>query len=151
MHWQPKHLVPLLALGTLALGLRAAVEPARARAAAPRPAASLAQAVAQGKAIFDRNEFGGVRTCSSCHLNGGTTLGRLPNGAKIPSLIGAAAEFPRFKASQHGVVTLEQQIAHCIRGGVQGTPPAPDSPQMTDLVTYLTSLSKGAVMGKQFK
>lgn len=119
---------------------------------------SLEQAVQQGARIFASDSFGGKRTfngqpatCSACHSNGGKTEGTLPNGAHIPSLIGAAAEFPKFVAGKHKVITLEQQVVHCIRGGLAGKPPASDSPQMVDLLAYLTSLSKGSVMGKQFK
>ena len=151
MNWQVKHIITALALGVFAFGAQAVAGTPSARAATPGQATSLAQAVAQGKQIFDHDKFGGVRTCSACHINGGTTLGRLPNGAKIPSLIGVAAQFPRFNPKQHRVITLEQQLVHCIEGGLQGKAPAFDSPPMTDLVTYLTSLSKGAVMGKQFK
>jgi thiosulfate dehydrogenase len=119
---------------------------------------SLEEAVQQGAHIFASDSFGGKRTfkgqqvtCAACHSNGGKTEGTLPNGARIPSLIGAAAEFPKFIPQKHEVITLEQQLVRCIRGGLQGKPPASDSPQMVDLITYLTSLSKGSVMGKQFK
>jgi cytochrome c len=53
-------------------------------------------------------------------------------------------------AQRQSVVTLSRQIARCIAGGAQGTPPAFGSPEMIDLEIYLTSLSKGAVMGQQF-
>ncbi len=151
MNWQVKQIIPVVALGVLVFSAQAMVGTPNAKAATPGQATSLAQAVAQGKQIFDHDKFGGVRTCSACHTNGGTTLGRLPNGAKIPSLMGVVAQFPRFNPKQHRVVTLEQQLVHCIEGGLQGKAPAYDSAQMTNLVAYLTSLSKGAVMGKQFK
>jgi Cytochrome c len=134
--------ISVAALGTIAL------PPAHAAGA---PAHSLAQAALQGQHIFNHDKFGGVRTCSACHVNGGTTMGHLPNGAKIPSLMGVAAEFPRYNPAAHRVVTLGQQLDHCITGGLQGKPPAANSAQMTDLVTYLTKLSKGSIMGKQFK
>lgn len=131
---------------------------ASATATAAARVNSLQQAVQQGAHIFASDSFGGTRTfnsqpatCSACHSNGGKTEGTLPNGVHIPSLIGAAAQFPKFVAGKHAVITLEQQVAHCIRGGLAGTPPAYDSPQMVDLIAYLTSLSKGSVMGKQFK
>lgn len=151
MSWEVKQIIPVVALGIFVFSAQTMVGTPSARAATPGQATSLAQAVTQGRRIFDHDKFGGVRTCSACHINGGTTLGRLPNGTKIPSLMGVAAQFPRFNPKQHRVITLEQQLAHCIRGGLKGKPPAYDSPQMSDLATYLTSLSKGAVMGKQFK
>lgn len=143
--------VAVLTLGVISLSRLGFGTVPAADAASLTPATSLAQAVMQGKQIFNNDKFGGVRTCSACHINGGTTMGHLPNGAKIPSLMGVAAEFPRYNPAAHHVVTLEQQLVHCITGGLKGKAPAASSPQMTDLVTYLTKLSKGAVMGKQFK
>jgi cytochrome c len=138
-------------IGVISLGmLGVATFPAADAAKAPL-VTSLSQAAIQGKHIFNHDKFGGVRTCSSCHINGGATVGHLPNGAKIPSLVGVAAQFPRYNPAAHKVVTLEQQLVHCITGGLKGKPPAANSPKMTGLVTYLTKLSKGAVMGRQFK
>lgn len=133
------------ALLACALGLGTAA------AAGLAPSTSPDQAAAEGLHIFNHDRFGGVRTCSSCHVNGGTMPGHLPGGAKLPSLEGAAAQFPKYNGHAHHVVTLEQQIVHCIRGGLQGKPPAAASPQMSDLIAYLTKLSKGATMGQQFK
>ncbi len=139
-------------IAACALGL-ACIAPLRAVAAEPAVAAevsSIQQAVQQGAEIFANNRFGGAATCETCHVNGGRTAGKLPNGKEIPSLAGAAAAYPRFVAKRQTVVTLSQQIARCIAGGVQGTPPAFGSPEMVDLETYITSLSKGAVIGQQF-
>lgn len=138
-------------LGLMAIAATAIASNARAGSTAMQPAASVKQAAAQGLQIFNHDKFGGMRTCSACHVNGGTTLGKLPNGAKIPSLMGVAAQFPKYKSRAHRGVTLEQQLVHCIKGGLRGTPPAADSPQMTDLIAYLTKLSKGSTMGEQFK
>jgi cytochrome c len=140
-----------LVICALSSGLIGTAALSSAQAASMKPALSLAQVAAQGEHLFNHDKFGGVRTCSSCHVNGGTTMGQLPNGAKIPSLMGVAAQFPRYNPAHHQVVTLEQQLAHCITGGLQGKAPPANSPQMTALVTYLTKLSKGAVMGQQFK
>jgi cytochrome c len=150
MIWNLKNVLMLLALSTLALCVPIIIGRSSASAQS-KPASPLMQAVAQGKQIFEHDKFGGVRTCSTCHLNAGTTLGRLPSGATLPSLVGAAAQFPHFNPRRQRIVTLEQQIVHCIKGGLQGKPPAYDSRQMTDLVVYLTALSKGSVMGKQFR
>ncbi|MGC9268584.1 c-type cytochrome [Acidiphilium sp.] len=122
-----------------------------AQAAPLTPATSVTQAAAQGLHIFNHDKFGGVRTCSACHINGGTTMGQVPGGGKIPSLMGVAAQFPRYNPAAHQVVTLSTQLDHCITGGLQGKAPAANSVAMTDLITYLTKLSKGSVMGTQFK
>ncbi len=126
------------------------------------PATSMQQAVRDGARIFAQDSFGTKQTwvpagafgshlmsCAACHTDGGIPVGVTPSGAHIPSLVGAAAQFPKFKPKNHAVYTLERQIAHCVRTGVMGKPPAYDSPEMVDLVVYLTALSKGSVMGRQ--
>lgn len=80
-------------------------------------------------------------TCATCHLHGGRTAGRLPDGRQIPSLRNAAAIFPRFA---HGrVVTLSHQIRHCVRQGLGGTAPAYGGRALVDLVAYLGALAHG--------
>lgn len=151
MSSRAKQAAPLL-LAAAAIGL-ACIGPRQTRAAEPAAGAqagSLQQAVQQGADIFAHNEFGGVRTCETCHLDGGRTAGKLPDGKPLPSLVGAAAAFPKYAPRQQSVITLSQQLGRCIAGGVQGKPPALGSPELVALETYLTSLSKGTVMGQQF-
>jgi thiosulfate dehydrogenase len=104
----------------------------------------LEQAIAQGKQLFTHSSFGGNgRACQSCHLSGGTTSGRLPNGKEIPSLANAAAIFPRYSAKQHKVIQLSDQVRSCVANAIKGKPPAYGSEQLNSLVSYLTSLSQG--------
>ncbi len=127
-----------------------------------RPATTMEQAVEDGGKIFARDSFGSKQTwvpsgafnshlmsCAACHTGGGLTEGVTPSGAHLPSLIGAASNYPKFKAKKHAVYTLERQIVHCVRAGIMGQSPGYDSPEMVDLVVYLTALSKGAAMGHQ--
>ncbi len=140
-------------LGAAAIAL-ACIGPLDARAAeqaAGTETNSIQQAVQRGAEMFAHDQFGGVRTCETCHFDGGRTAGKLPNGEAVPRLVGVAATFPRFAPRLQGVITLSQQIDNCITGALQGNPPALGSPQMVDLETYVTSLSKGVVMGPQFK
>ena len=135
-------------------------------AALPPP---LAQAVARGAHIFNDDSFGsqvrpvadaasafadmgGARaharfmTCAACHVHGGRTRGQLPDGRQIPSLRNAAAVFPRYSAKSHRVVTLEDQIRHCVKDGIKGRAPAFHGATMVDLVSYLKSLATGRRM-----
>jgi thiosulfate dehydrogenase len=127
-----------------------------------QPATTLEQAVKDGAKIFAQDSFGTKQTwvpngafnshlmsCAACHTSGGLTEGVTPSGARLPSLIGAASNYPKFKAKKHAVYTLERQIVHCVRAGIMGQPPGYDSAEMVDLVVYLTALSKGAAMGHQ--
>lgn len=106
--------------------------------------AQLEQAIAQGKQLFTHPSFGGNgKDCQSCHLSGGTTAGKLPNGKEIPSLNNAAAIFPRYSAKRHKVIQLSDQVRGCIDKAIQGKPPAYGSVKLNALVSYVTSLSQG--------
>ncbi len=163
-----RSLHPLLAVAGVALAAACSL-PARADTApagkfsATAKVSSLEQAAAQGAQVFANDTFGThqtwvppnafsnhLMTCAACHTDGGRPEGTTPAGQHIPSLIGAAAKYPKFKGKKHEVYTLERQIVHCVRAGILGKPPAYDSPEMVDLVAYLTQLSKGATMGAQF-
>ena len=122
------------------LALAAASFPAFAAAEAD----SLEQAVHRGKVLFMTATFGGSgRHCTTCHKEGGTAMSELPDGRKFPSLSNAAAIFPRYDAETHRVKTLPDQVQACVRNALQGTAPAFESPEMTELVSYITSLSEG--------
>jgi thiosulfate dehydrogenase len=152
----PRYAPLLVALAVLA--------PAAAAAAAtgdsPPPPRTLRQAVDDGAALFAHARFGSTRsytpldgfnprplTCEACHSAGGVGPGHTPSGMTLPSLQGAAARFPQLRGGH--VVTLEQQIAHCIAGGLGGQPPAAGSAAMTDLVAYLSALSRGRPFAPQ--
>lgn len=162
---------PLVIAAVAPALLAVAVLPAATAGAAPATAfipaarvASIDQAAREGARIFAQDSFGSNRTwvpahsmtsrpmsCAACHTDGGKSEGVTPAGQHLPSLVGAAASFPKINPRNHTVYTLERQIAHCIRGGVGGRPPAYGGPAMSDLVAYLTRLSKGTPMGQQFK
>lgn len=142
-----------VALLSLAVGAFALSRPSQAAApkvSVPARVSSMADAVKVGQDLYMHETFGGVRTCNACHINGGVGPGRLPNGAAIPGLDGAAAKYPRFVAASGQVVTLEQQLVKCIQGAEKGKAPALGSAALGDLAAYVTSLSKGKVIGSQF-
>lgn len=120
---------------------------------------ALKHAVQAGARLFATDTFGGHEqsfqgtrtTCTTCHVDGGRTLGHLPNGKKIPSLVNAVAIFPRYNPHMHKVISLETQIKACVRNGLLGHAPAYGSRTMVDLVSYLGSLAHGqkvAIGGK---
>lgn len=127
---------------SMIVGLGLAVAGTSAGAAADGD--SLQQVVERGKNLFMTATFGGKgRHCNTCHKGGGTAMSELPNGKKFPSLSNAAAIFPRYDERHHRVKTLPDQVQHCVRDALEGKPPAYDSAEMTELVSYLTSLSQG--------
>jgi len=106
-------------------------------------ATQLQSAAKEGKDIFMHPSFGGNgKACNSCHHDGGTGPGALPDGTPLPSLNNAAAIFPRLN-KKGKLVTLQDQVHNCVAGAIEGTPPAYDSDKMRLLVVYLTSLSQG--------
>lgn len=115
----------------------------------------LAKSVASGKDIFIHNKFEGRgMTCQSCHTAGGLGPTTVPGSHMHgPSLANAAAVFPRYKQREGKVMTLAEQIHGCIQGALGGKAPAYNSKTMTDLVSYITSLSQGkhVDMGAAYK
>ncbi|MHB1950530.1 MAG: c-type cytochrome [Acidiferrobacteraceae bacterium] len=139
-------------LSAVAAGLMLAAALPAGAMMKPNPAAekALNAAAAHGEYLFQHGTFGGHRrmhgagvTCETCHMGGGRVAGRLPNGKQIPSLVNAAAIFPRYAPKAHRVVTLEMQIRHCVKGGLGGHPPAFGSTAMVDMIAYLHSIAKG--------
>ncbi len=127
---------------SMIMGLVMVVASASADAAADGD--SLQQVVERGKALFMTATFdGNGRHCTTCHKEGGTAMSELPNGKKFASLNNAAAIFPRYDAENHRVKTLLDQVRHCVGAALKGKPPAYDSAEMTELVSYITSLSQG--------
>jgi thiosulfate dehydrogenase len=127
---------------SMIMGLGLAVAGANAGAAADGD--SLQQVVERGKDLFMTATFkGNGRHCNTCHKGGGTAMSELPNGKKFASLSNAASIFPRYDAENHRVKTLLDQVQHCVGAALKGKPPAYDSAEMTELVSYITSLSQG--------
>ena len=149
-HWGRGLGLAALSLAVATVALSGVGDAAAPGVVVPAKVSSMAAAVKVGQDLYMHDTFGGARTCNTCHTNGGRGPGKLPNGATIPSLQGAAAAFPRFVPATGRVISLEQQLVKCIRGGMGGKPPALGSVALADLAAYVTSLSKGAVMGSQF-
>lgn len=103
----------------------------------------LETAVAKGAHLFATATFGGNgRTCESCHEGGGKAPGQVGD-RKLPSLLNAAAIYPRFSRGAGQVITLEGQVQSCIKGGLAGTPPELGSSDLVAITAYLGSIAKG--------
>jgi len=109
--------------------------------------------VARGKQMFSDNGLGSNgMSCVACHPGGGTTGGEVPVPGmpmarlKIPTLKGAAATFPKFKAPNDAVVSLAQMDNNCINMFMMGKGLDVGGQQATDLAAYVTSLSAGDPM-----
>ncbi len=83
----------------------------------------LETAVATGAHLFATATFGGNgRTCEGCHNDGGKALGQIGD-RKLPSLLNAAAIYPRFSPGAGKVITLEGQVQSCTRAAWPGRHP----------------------------
>ncbi len=129
---------------TFAVGAALSLTVASAANAADEAGDALAAAVTKGASLFAHETFGGNgKTCETCHVGGGKAPGMLPNGHALPSLVNAAAIFPRFSRGAGKVVTLDGQIRQCIHGGLGATPPESGSPEIVALAAYLGSIAHG--------
>jgi thiosulfate dehydrogenase len=106
--------------------------------------------VRQGKNIFDDTQtyakkyVGNGMNCVNCHLSSGRKADSAP-------LWGAYVRYPAYRAKNNKVNTYEQRIQGCFKYSMNGTAPAPDSPEMVALVTYSYWMSSGAPVGAKLK
>lgn len=110
------------------------------------PDNAFGEMVRLGKDIFvDTQRFakpyvGNGMACANCHLDAGRRADSAP-------LWGAYVLYPAFRKKTGRVDTLVDRIQGCFRFSMNGRPPAPDSKEMTALVTYHFWLAKGAPTG----
>ena len=112
------------------------------------------EGIDHGKALYSDSSLGtNARSCNTCHPGGGTNDGEaeipmaLSNGMKpalpIPSLIGAAATFPKYKVPNDAVITLANMNNNCIGMFMMGTPLDLNGQDAKDLAGYVATLSNG--------
>jgi len=114
----------------------------------------LEQSITNGKVLFSNDNLGANTTgmsCDSCHPGGKTTGGNINMGKMampIPTLIGTAATFPKYKAGAGKVVRLDQMNNMCITMIMKGKALDLESQDAVDLAAYVTSLSYGKMVQK---
>lgn len=114
-------------------------------------------AMQKGEALYNNPELGEATrgiSCNSCHPSGATTGGEAQIPAMmgypgwkmpIPSLIGAAATFPKFKVPNANVISLAQMNNNCLTMFVGGKHRLPlNGEDSHALNMYVTSLSNGS-------
>lgn len=114
------------------------------------------QAMELGSNLFSDASLGNNgQACNSCHPGGGTIggeaeiakkMGHGPYRLPIPSLIGAAARFPKYKVPNDEVITLPMMNNNCIRMFMKGKRLPLNSPESYYLAKYVTSFSNGDVV-----
>jgi thiosulfate dehydrogenase len=75
-------------------------------------------------------------TCSSCHLNAGTS----PHAA---SFLGVATAYPAWSPREKRAITLEDRVLNCFMRSMNGVRPPNGSEVSIAVTTYITWLSNG--------
>lgn len=128
----------------------AATTPKRWTIAAPDPATipdgPVGDAIRRGQDLVTHtatllpDHVGADLSCTSCHRQGGT----LPNAGPW---VGITGVFPEYRARTGRVASLETRINDCFERSLNGTPIAPDGPDMAAILTYMSWLSQGVPVG----
>lgn len=87
---------------------------------------------------------GAQLNCTSCHLDSGTKSFAGP-------WVGVTARFPQYRSRSAKVDTLPDRVNDCFERSLNGTRLPETSPEMTDIITYMTWLSKGYAIGQDIK
>ncbi|MBI5887485.1 MAG: hypothetical protein HZB82_02075 [Deltaproteobacteria bacterium] len=114
---------------------------------------TLEASLKRGERLFNDNTLGKNSTgtsCATCHPKGGSLGGAADMEwkgqamkAAIPTLIGAAASFPKPIGPMKAMSAVSGQNNMCIMTFLKGTPLDLNSQEATDLEAYVYSLSKG--------
>ncbi|MFQ5823074.1 MAG: hypothetical protein ACE5JB_03365 [bacterium] len=112
------------------------------------------ETIKHGEELFNSNTALSTngQACASCHPGGGTTGGEAETPMKsevtgqtyklpIPSLIGAAATFPKYKVPNDAVITVGDMANNCIMMFMAAQPLDPKGKEFKALTAYVTSLS----------
>ena len=111
-----------------------------------------------GKKLFnDKGLSTNGQSCNDCHPGGGTVGGTVdtpmpsevtgkPYSIPVPTLVGAAATFPKWKVPNDRVVNIQEMTNNCIMMFMAAQPLALDSDESKALAAYLATLSEGTEM-----
>ncbi|HUP87928.1 MAG TPA: c-type cytochrome [Longimicrobiales bacterium] len=111
------------------------------------PQDELGASIKRGRALLDHTTDSlpqyvkGNIQCSSCHIDAGRTR-------DAAALIGVAARFPKYMDRSGRVISLQDRVNYCFTRSLAGKPVPTDSRDMTDIVAYLTFISKGVAIGE---
>lgn len=110
------------------------------------PKDHLGESIRRGKNYLENTfetlpKFVGAKmNCTNCHLNSGTTQFAGP-------WIGVNARFPQYRSRSAKVDTLTDRVNDCFERSLNGKRLPETSEPMTDILSYMTWLSKGYEIG----
>lgn len=79
--------------------------------------------------------------CTNCHLNSGTQQFAGP-------WVGVVARFPQYRTRSSKMDTLTDRVNDCFERSLNGKRLPEKSNEMTDIISYMTWLSKGYAIGQ---
>ncbi len=127
--------------------LKKIIQPFRVPDVADIPNDKFGESALRGKDYLEHTfeklpQFVGAKiNCTSCHLNSGTTQFAGP-------WIGVVARFPQYRSRSAKVDTLPDRINDCFERSLNGSRLPEKSQEMTDIISYMTWLSKGYAIGQ---
>lgn len=110
------------------------------------PSGPLRTSILRGRALMEHTPdslpayVGGNLRCTSCHLNDGRTPNAIP-------LIAVQARFPKYMDRTGAVILLADRVNYCFTRSLAGRAIPTNSREMTDILAYLSFLSRGAPAG----
>lgn len=110
------------------------------------PKDQLGESILRGKNYLENTPeslpryVGAKMNCTSCHLNSGTTKFAGP-------WVGITTRFPQYRSRSAKVDTLHDRVNDCFERSLNGKRLPENSQPMTDIVAYMTWLSKDYVIG----
>jgi thiosulfate dehydrogenase len=85
---------------------------------------------------------GNALVCTNCHQQNGTLADGMP-------WVGVYARFPQYRSRAGVTNVIEDRVNDCFKRSLNGTPLAPDSRDMRDIVAYMAFLSTGYPVGAE--
>lgn len=112
------------------------------------PSGPHGESILRGKQYLEETSLrlpqyvGAKMNCTSCHLDSGTRQDAGP-------WVGVTARFPQYRSRSAKMDTLPDRVNDCFERSMNGKRLPEKSTEMTDIVTYMTWLSKGYAIGQE--
>lgn len=130
--------------------LKKVVQPFKVPELSSVPTDKYGESILRGKDILEHTfeklpQYVGAKiNCTNCHLNSGTTQFAGP-------WIGVVARFPQYRSRSGKVDTLTDRVNDCFERSLSGRRLPEKSSEMTDIISYMTWLSKGYAIGQDIQ
>lgn len=112
------------------------------------PADKVGEGIKRGKDYLENTyqrlpQYVGAKiNCTNCHLDSGTRQFAGP-------WVGVVARFPQYRSRSGKVDTLQDRVNDCFERSLNGKRLPEKSAEMTDIISYMTWLSKGYAIGHE--